>query len=97
MSQDFAVELQHVSKRFGDVAAVDDVSLQIPQGEFFSLLGPSGCGKTTTLRMIAGFELPTSGEMRKERVALEHRVDMALVGGRRAHRLPLDHDLTAGR
>jgi spermidine/putrescine transport system ATP-binding protein len=63
MSQDFAVELQHVSKRFGDVAAVDDVSLQIPQGEFFSLLGPSGCGKTTTLRMIAGFELPTSGEI----------------------------------
>ncbi len=63
MSQDFAVELQHVQKRFGDVAAVDDVSLQIPQGEFFSMLGPSGCGKTTTLRMIAGFELPTGGEI----------------------------------
>lgn len=63
MAHDFAVELQHVHKRFGDVAAVDDVSLQIPQGEFFSMLGPSGCGKTTTLRMIGGFELPTSGEV----------------------------------
>jgi spermidine/putrescine transport system ATP-binding protein len=58
-----AVELQRVSKRFGDVAAVDDISLQIADGEFFSLLGPSGCGKTTTLRMIAGFELPTAGEV----------------------------------
>jgi spermidine/putrescine transport system ATP-binding protein len=58
-----AVELRHVSKRFGDVAAVDNVSLQIADGEFFSLLGPSGCGKTTTLRMIAGFELPSEGEL----------------------------------
>jgi spermidine/putrescine transport system ATP-binding protein len=58
-----AVELRQVSKRFGDVAAVDNVSLQIANGEFFSLLGPSGCGKTTTLRMIAGFELPTDGEI----------------------------------
>jgi len=58
-----AVELRQVSKRFGDVAAVDNVSLHIAEGEFFSLLGPSGCGKTTTLRMIAGFELPTDGEI----------------------------------
>jgi len=58
-----AVELRGVSKRFGDVAAVDDVSLHIGDGEFFSLLGPSGCGKTTTLRMIAGFEMPTDGEI----------------------------------
>jgi spermidine/putrescine transport system ATP-binding protein len=58
-----AVELRRVSKRFGEVAAVDDVSLQIGDGEFFSLLGPSGCGKTTTLRMIAGFEMPTDGEL----------------------------------
>ncbi len=58
-----AVELRQVSKRFGDIAAVDDVSLQIADGEFFSLLGPSGCGKTTTLRMIAGFEIPTAGEI----------------------------------
>jgi spermidine/putrescine transport system ATP-binding protein len=52
-----------VSKRFGDVTAVDDVSLGIRQGEFFSLLGPSGCGKTTTLRMIAGFERPDDGRI----------------------------------
>jgi spermidine/putrescine transport system ATP-binding protein len=58
-----AVELRRVSKRFGDVAAVDDVSLHITDGEFFSLLGPSGCGKTTTLRMIAGFEIPTDGDI----------------------------------
>src|SRR5919202_1188310 len=52
-----------VSKRFGGVNAVDDVSLEIAEGEFFSLLGPSGCGKTTTLRMVAGFELPDSGRI----------------------------------
>ncbi len=57
----FAVELVQVSKHFGEVVAVRDVSLQIRDGEFFSLLGPSGCGKTTTLRMIAGFETPTEG------------------------------------
>ncbi len=50
------VRLERVSKLFGDVAAVDDLSLDIAEGEFFSLLGPSGCGKTTTLRMIGGFE-----------------------------------------
>ena len=48
----------------GEVTAVDDVSLQIEKGEFVTLLGPSGCGKTTTLRMIAGFEFPTTGEIR---------------------------------
>ncbi|HEY4000722.1 MAG TPA: ABC transporter ATP-binding protein [Candidatus Xenobia bacterium] len=57
------VELCRVSKRFGSTAAVDDLSLTIPKGGFFSLLGPSGCGKTTTLRMIAGFEEPTSGDI----------------------------------
>ncbi|MCB0113465.1 MAG: ABC transporter ATP-binding protein [Caldilineaceae bacterium] len=56
-----SVDLVHVTKRFGDFVAVDDLSLQIEDGEFFSLLGPSGCGKTTTLRMVAGFEQPTSG------------------------------------
>jgi spermidine/putrescine transport system ATP-binding protein len=55
------VELRDVTKRFGDVVAVDDISLQIEQGEFFSLLGPSGCGKTTTLRMVGGFIEPTEG------------------------------------
>ncbi len=55
------VRLDHVTKRFADFTAVDDLSLEIEQGEFFSLLGPSGCGKTTTLRMIGGFEEVTSG------------------------------------
>ncbi|HYY64766.1 MAG TPA: ABC transporter ATP-binding protein [Gaiellaceae bacterium] len=58
-----AIGLVDVSKRFGGVSAVDDVSLEIGDGEFFSLLGPSGCGKTTTLRMIAGFERPDTGHI----------------------------------
>ena len=57
------VELVGVTKTFGEVVAVDDLSLRISHGEFYSFLGPSGCGKTTTLRMIAGFEQPTSGEV----------------------------------
>src|SRR6202008_3487195 len=52
---------ERVTKRFDDVVAVDDVSLEIERGKFFALLGPSGCGKTTTLRMLGGFEEPTSG------------------------------------
>jgi spermidine/putrescine transport system ATP-binding protein len=58
-----AIRIENVSKRFGDQAAVDDISLVIEQGEFFSLLGPSGCGKTTTLRMLAGFEIPSQGRI----------------------------------
>ena len=54
---------RRVTKRFDAVVAVDDVSFAIHEGEFFSMLGPSGCGKTTTLRMIAGFEEPTSGRI----------------------------------
>jgi spermidine/putrescine transport system ATP-binding protein len=64
MSDGIAIDLQDVVKQFGEVKAVDHVSLQIRDGEFFSMLGPSGCGKTTTLRMIAGFDYPTSGEIR---------------------------------
>jgi len=58
-----AVQFVHVSRYFGDVKAVDDVSLEIYDGEFFSLLGPSGSGKTTCLRLIAGFEHPTAGQI----------------------------------
>jgi spermidine/putrescine transport system ATP-binding protein len=67
---DVDVRLVQVTKTFGDVLAVDHVDLDVRAGEFFSLLGPSGCGKTTTLRMIGGFEEPTSGliELRGEDV-----------------------------
>jgi putative spermidine/putrescine transport system ATP-binding protein len=58
-----AVRLSGVSKRFGDVVAVDNVDLEIADGEFFAMLGPSGSGKTTVLRMIAGFERPDSGRI----------------------------------
>jgi spermidine/putrescine transport system ATP-binding protein len=58
-----SVRLANVTKRFRDVTAVDNLSLDIERGEFFTLLGPSGCGKTTTLRMVAGFEEPTDGEI----------------------------------
>lgn len=57
------IQIRNVTKRFGKVAAVDNVSLDIMPSEFFVLLGPSGCGKTTLLRMIAGFEVPTEGQI----------------------------------
>ncbi|MDX6668431.1 MAG: spermidine/putrescine transport system ATP-binding protein, partial [Solirubrobacteraceae bacterium] len=57
------VRLENLTKRFGDVVAVDGISLEIERGRFFALLGPSGCGKTTTLRMIGGFEEPTGGRI----------------------------------
>jgi spermidine/putrescine transport system ATP-binding protein len=61
VANDIEVRLVDVVKKFGDIAAVDHIDLEVRDGEFFSLLGPSGCGKTTTLRMIGGFEEPTSG------------------------------------
>ena len=57
------IHLEGITKRFGEVVAVDDVDIVIREGEFFSLLGPSGCGKTTSLRMIAGFEIPDAGRV----------------------------------
>ncbi len=57
------IRFEKVAKRFGDVAAVEDLSLDIDEGEFFALLGPSGCGKTTLLRLLAGFETPDSGRI----------------------------------
>ncbi|MUW14862.1 ATP-binding cassette domain-containing protein [Halorubrum sp. CBA1125] len=59
-----AVELDGVTKRYGEADAVADVTLRVREGEFFTLVGPSGCGKTTTLRLIAGFEAPTAGAIR---------------------------------
>ncbi len=68
MAGEFAVELRDVVKKFmtpegNELAAVDHVTMQIKNGEFFSMLGSSGCGKTTSLRLIAGFEWPTEGEV----------------------------------
>jgi iron(III) transport system ATP-binding protein len=82
--------LDHLTKRFpargkqvGEVSAVDDVSISIEKGQFVTLLGPSGCGKTTTLRLIAGFEFPTSGHIIVDKQRLEevppNRRDMAMV------------------
>jgi len=68
------LEIKNVTKRFGDLVAVDNVSIEIPKGEIFSLLGPSGCGKTTLLRIIAGFEYPDEGEI--------------ILGGKKVNNLP---------
>ena len=81
MTDSFRVELRDVTKRFGETIAVDNLTLQIRDGEFFSLIGPSGCGKTTTLRMVAGFEQPSAGTI--------------FIGGRHvegipAHRRPVN-------
>ena len=57
------IRLVDLVKRFGDAVAVNGIDLHVPPGEFFTMLGPSGCGKTTTLRMIAGLELPTEGRI----------------------------------
>jgi spermidine/putrescine transport system ATP-binding protein len=76
---DESVHLRGVTKAFGDFVAVRDLDLEIAQGEFFTLLGPSGCGKTTTLRMIAGFEQPTSGEV---------LIEGSNVAGLPAHKRP---------
>ncbi len=74
MNEPAALELRDVVKRFGEITAVDHVSFTVGASEFFSLLGPSGCGKTTTLRMLAGFEVPTEGQV--------------LIEGKDASRLP---------
>ncbi len=69
---DAVLELADVSKLFADHTAVDQVSFTIPRGAFFSLLGPSGCGKTTTLRLVAGFEAPSSGLIRLNGERIDH-------------------------
>jgi ABC-type Fe3+/spermidine/putrescine transport system ATPase subunit len=80
-SRDVHLRLDHVTKRFGETAAVDDVSFDVPRGSFATLLGPSGCGKTTTLRMIAGFYDPDVGDI--------------MLGGRRINELPAHRRGTA--
>ena len=75
------VRVSHVTKRFGGVTAVDNVSFEVPKGSFATLLGPSGCGKTTTLRMIAGFYDPDEGDIE--------------IGGRRVNELPVHRRGTA--
>jgi spermidine/putrescine transport system ATP-binding protein len=74
-----SVELRSVTKRFGDFTAVDTLSLAVPRGGFFTMLGPSGCGKTTTLRMVAGFEEATEGQV---------LIDGDDVAGQPAHKRP---------
>ncbi len=74
-------ELRDVSKYFGDIAAVKDMNLSIGQGEFLSFLGPSGCGKTTALRMLAGFETPSTGQV---------LIDGEDVSGREPHHRPVN-------
>jgi spermidine/putrescine transport system ATP-binding protein len=69
---EFVLELREISKHYPTHRAVSSISLRVVRGEFFSLLGPSGCGKTTTLRLIAGFEEPTAGEIHLNGVAIHH-------------------------
>ncbi len=80
-----AVRFEGVTKRFGAATAVDELNLTIEAGEFFSLLGPSGCGKTTTLRMVAGFEQPTEGQVYLDGEPVAKR---AAVQAQRQHGVP---------
>ena len=63
MEKTHVIKIINITKKFGDVIVLDDISLYVKQNEFLTLLGPSGCGKTTTLRIIGGFEKPTEGNV----------------------------------
>ncbi len=91
-ADDLDIKLVGLTKRFEDVVAVDDLSLDIERGRFFALLGPSGCGKTTTLRMIGGFEEPTAGRIELGGADVG---GAAAVQARREHRLPVVRALPA--
>ena len=73
----YSVDLKNVTKRWGDVTAVDQVNLHINEGEFVVLLGPSGCGKTTTMRLVAGLEDISDGEIKIGDEVAESRKDYA--------------------
>ena len=88
------IEINDLCKMFGDVVAVNHIDLVMESGEFFSMLGPSGWGKTTTLRMIAGFEEPTSGEILLDGVDLSHTPAEQAAG---QHGLSELHDLPASQ
>lgn len=77
-----AIVVDRLTKRFGDVAAVDGVSFEIPYEQFVALLGPSGAGKTTTLEMLAGFLAPTSGEPSRPLAVVPGRMGRGGRGGR---------------
>jgi spermidine/putrescine ABC transporter ATP-binding subunit len=81
LSARYSIEAEHLVKRYGAVLAVDDVTLRIRQGEFFSLLGPSGAGKTSILRMLAGFEAPDTGSL---------TIESQSMAGVPAHRRPVN-------
>ena len=74
------IKLTHVTKRWGKFYAVDDLSLDMEDNSFITLLGPSGCGKTTTLRMIAGLETPTSGQIKiGDRVVFDSEAEKSRI------------------
>ena len=88
------VKVENVFKSFGDVNAVNGVSLEIEEGQFYSLLGPSGCGKTTLLRLIAGFEKPTSGQVFIDGTSMEGiEPNLRPTNSSRAHRSRLQANL----
>ena len=98
------IRVEHLHKAFADFVAVKDSSFTVKDGEFFCLLGPSGCGKTTTLRMIAGLELPTAGpdlprrrgRHLEARLAARHRLRVPAVRALSAHERAQEHRLPAG-
>ncbi|HET6173521.1 MAG TPA: ATP-binding cassette domain-containing protein, partial [Gaiellales bacterium] len=80
---DAIIQLEHVSKRFGHMLAVDDVTVDVPRGRCFAWLGPNGCGKTTLIRMMLGLARPTAGAIHLRGFAVPHDIRSALsrVGG----------------